>query len=182
MRAIALETIQAHPVETVMITLNGLTAQLFQPSWPRLPFLLFGQTYWKPSLRETLHARGVAAAVQILQARGWTGVLHMVTFLWEIALMVVIYFVAFIAVVFGIKSGSCRPNTLLSVIIVVYVLLLAAGPEATARFRVPIMPFLCLLTGLSAKQVYGISPRLRSVPLRRNHFVSQLHEPESGTL
>jgi hypothetical protein len=123
--------IMNHPAIFIWTVLKGVSANLFGPS--NLSHL-FGLD--NVALREALMQRDVARFAP----------LH-----WIIALSSWIYGLAFLAVLYyGVivllrREGLRRSDIALLVFTVAYVIVLSSGPEAYSRFRMPIMPVLCVM-------------------------------------
>ena len=120
----AREVIAAHPWTYVLITLDGFV-YMMESDTSELR-RLFGLHEGSAALR----ALGVSASVQ----------------LW------IIYPAAAIGLLAAWRDPDRRRAALIPVAFIAY-FVLVSGPEAYARFRVPVMPFLAILGGLGIEQV-----------------------------
>jgi 4-amino-4-deoxy-L-arabinose transferase-like glycosyltransferase len=120
----AREVIAAHPWTYVLITIDGFV-YMMESDTSELRRLLA-----LPEGTAVLRAVDVAASVQ----------------LW------IVYPAAALGVLAGWRDPERRRAALIPVAFIAY-FVLVSGPEAYARFRVPVMPFLAMLGGLGIEQV-----------------------------
>jgi hypothetical protein len=69
------------------------------------------------------------------------------------ALLLAALYVGVAAGTWGALRGTFIPSLVFVAVFVLYLLLISSGPEATTRFRVPIVPFLAALAGLGWSKI-----------------------------
>ena len=133
----AREVILEHPMTYLQITLDGFVFMMQSDALELCRVL---------GLREgsgAFNAAGVAASVQ----------------LW------LVYPLAVLGLVVSARDYERRRAALVPLAFIAY-FVLVSGPEAYPRFRVPIMPFITMLSGVGVKQI-ALFIRSRRVPYEK---------------
>jgi len=127
----AQSVIAAHPVLLVRTTVRGMAANLLGPS--NLAHLLGSDNV---ALREAFLQQDFAR----FSPSQWMAALSS----WTVGFLLLGFLYGGVAVLFARRKFG-DGDILLLVLTAVYVILLSSGPEAYSRFRMPIMPILCVL-------------------------------------
>ena len=142
----AVSRILAHPLQYAYLHLRGDSHMLFKP----LRSTLDQQLGIAKGDAVDLTALGTESSASILERlRATTSTFTLVLVTLQLVLLVCLYATAAV----GIADSFSRKNELFLLIFFLYIgyfCLLSGGPEANARFRVPIMPLLAIAAGIGA--------------------------------
>ncbi|MBN2464229.1 glycosyltransferase family 39 protein [candidate division WOR-3 bacterium] len=140
-----------------LVQLRGTAALLLEPGTYFLAFLAGFESGERG--RELIDRVDVSlgSAVAVLGAVWSEHRFLFLSSLWGIAFLVLLY-VGVVRWLARTSRHGWTPGVVVLVTVLVYLVLTSAGPEATSRFRVPMMPFLALLSAAG-----WLSPR-RSSP------------------
>lgn len=124
--------ILAHPLVYMQVTIDGFLLMMAPET--AVPSQLLGLATTSAAHR----AVGAAASIQ----------------LW------LVYLAAALAVVASVRDPERRRAMFIPLSFIAY-FVLVSGPEAYQRFRVPIMPFMTMLSGVGIEQLAALVPRQR---------------------
>jgi len=143
----AQSVIAAHPVLLVRTTVQGAAANLLGPS--NLAHLIGSDNV---ALREAFLQRDFAR----FPPSRWVAALSS----WTVGVLFLGLLYGGMAVLFK-RKGFGNADVTLLVLTAAYVILVSSGPEAYSRFRMPIMPILCVLSagGYLCRGASGLGER-----------------------
>jgi hypothetical protein len=129
-----------NPLRTLVVELRGIVQTLFDPATFDLALFLGLDTRWLTGpVTHLLQHQPFAVPALMLRHPIDAGLLVL-----GLLFLVFVYVRAFLWVT-RTRWSALTPQVLLVVGVLVYLLVVSAGPEANARFRVPMMPMLALL-------------------------------------